>query len=71
MIVIMTLLTALVGSCVLRAVAGRLWTKGWNIPALLGRFRAWWRSLAFGPFFWLMVLVKSITTTNALMGAPV
>ena len=32
--------------------------------ALLGRFRAWWRALAFGPFFWLRVLVKSITTSS-------
>jgi hypothetical protein len=38
-------------SCVLLAVAGRFWAKGWSIPALLGRFRVWWRALAFGPFF--------------------
>lgn len=48
----------------LLAVAGRFWAKGGNIPALLGCLGAWWCALAFGPFFWPMVLVKSITTLS-------
>ncbi len=41
--------------------ADALVPKGWSASALLGRFRAWWCPLAFGPFFWRMVLVKGIT----------
>lgn len=34
-------------SCVVLVVTGRFWVKGWSIPTLLGRFRAWSCFLAF------------------------